>query len=101
MKTITRKCRNCPDRGRLPKAKLKRDRPRNTVPVTLPLHDLSGVRVHRYTLNPLCMAVRTSEVIKQHDLVRVDGETLKVARVEQVADGCVELKTIKFGRYQR
>lgn len=97
-KTIL-KTTHCPDYGRLPKAKLKRDRPRNIVPVTLPLHDLSEAKVHRYTLNPMVIAVRGVD-ISQHDLVKVDGEILKVVSVEVVSPGCVEIKTIKFNRYQ-
>lgn len=97
------KTKQCPDYGRLPKAKLKRDRPRNIVPVTLPIHDLSDrtrYRSHRYTLDPDFFAVRTSETINQHDLVNVDGEVLKVVRVEEIALGAVEIRTLKFGRYQ-
>lgn len=93
------KTKQCPDYGRLPKAKLKRNRPRNIVPVTLPLHDLSGAKVHRYTLNPMVMAVRDVD-INQHDLVNVDGEILKVVSVSEIAPGAVEIKTAKFARYQ-
>lgn len=69
--------------------------------IILPEHVLDDFTVHRYTLNPLYMAVRTSEVIKEHDLVRVDGETLKVVSVEAVSEGCVELRTVRFERYNR
>lgn len=99
MNTITRKHRNCPDRGRLSRPKVARAKPRNIVPVTLPLHDLSGAKVHRYTLNPMVMAVR-GVVINQHDLVKVDGEVLKVVSVSEIAPGSVEIRTLKFGRYQ-
>lgn len=102
MKTITRKHRNCPD-GRLPKAKLKRDRPRNTIPITLPIHDLNDhtrYRSHRYTLDPDFFAVRTSVDINQHDLVKVDGEVLKVVSVSEIVPGAVEIRTVKFARYQ-
>lgn len=98
MTTITRKCKHCPD-GRFKHPKITRNRPRNIVPVTLPLHDLSGAKVHRYTLNPMVMAVRDVD-INQHDLVKVDGEILKVVSVEVIAPGAVEIKTVKFARYQ-
>jgi len=103
MKTITRKCRNCPD-GRSKHPKITRSRPRNIVPVTLPLHDLSDrtrYKSHRYTLDPSYFVVRTSEVINQHDLLSVDGEVLKVVSVEAVSEGCLEIRTIRFERYNR
>lgn len=102
MTTITRKCRNCPD-GRFKHPKITRSRPRNIVPVTLPIHDLSDrnrYRAHRYTLDPDFFAVRTSVDINQHDLVKVDGEVLKVVSVSEIAPGAVEIRTLKFGRYQ-
>lgn len=103
MTTITRKCRNCPGDGRMKHPKIRRDRPGNTVPVTLPLHELSDrtrYRAHRYTLDRDYFAVRTSVEIKQHDLLSVDGEVLKVASVEDIAPGSVEIKTIRFARYK-
>lgn len=100
MKTITRKHRNCPDRGRIARPGIQRNRPHNIVPVTLPMHDLSEVKVHRYRLNPMVMAVRTNEVIEQHDLVKVDGEILKVVSVSDISPGCVEIKTVLFPRLQ-
>lgn len=103
MTTITRKCRNCPDRGRIARPGIQRNRPRNIVPVTLPIHDLNDrtrYRSHRYTLDPDFFAVHTSEAIKQHDLLSVDGEVLKVISVNEIAPGAVEIKTVKFARYQ-
>lgn len=104
MKTITRKCRHQPDDGRMKHPKIRRDRPGNTVPVTLPLHDLSDrtrYRAHRYTMDPSFFAVRTSVEIKQHDLLSVDGEVLKVASVSEISPGAVEIRTIRFERYNR
>lgn len=98
MTTITRKCRHQPDRGRIARPGIQRDKPRNIVPVTLPIHTLE--KFHRYTLNPMVMAVRDVD-INQHDLVKVDGEILKVASVEAVSEGCVEIRTVRFERYNR
>lgn len=98
MNTITRKCRNCPDRGRIARPGIQRNRPHNIVPVTLPIHTLE--KFHRYTLNPMVMVVRGVD-INQHDLVKVDGEILKVVSVEVIAPGAVEIRTVKFGRYNR
>ena len=96
------KCKNKPTHAkrlaqRLPKPVMHRNRPRNTVPVTLPIHTLE--KFHRYTLNPMVMAVRTNEVIEQHELVKVDGEVLKVVSVSEISPGCVELRTVKFTRH--
>lgn len=98
MNTITKKCRHCPDRGRIARPGIQRNKPRNTVPVTLPIHTLE--KFHRYTLNPMVMAVRGVD-INQHDLVKVDGEILKVASVEVVSEVCVEIRTVRFERYNR
>lgn len=110
MNTITTK--HCPDRRltpRINRAKIKRSRTGIQLRIELPqcplklhnLDDATRFKVHRYRLDPDFMAVRTSEVIEVHNLVVVGGETLKVVRVEHVADGCVEIRVLKFGRYQR
>lgn len=105
MNTITRKCK--PNRKLSPRQKrVEIDRKRRKVwalEITLPLHDLSDhtkYKAHRYTLDPDFFAVRSEVEIKQHDLLSVDGEILKVVSVETVSEGCVEIKTVKFARYQ-
>ncbi|WP_257657683.1 hypothetical protein [Parapedobacter lycopersici] len=71
-------------------------------PLTLHnLDDTTRFMVHRYSLDPDFMSVRTSEVIAVHNLVIVGGKVLKVVRVDPVSPGCVEIKTLKFGRYQK
>ena len=97
-------CKNKPNHAkrlaqRLPKPVMHRNGPRNIVPVTMPVHILQDF--HRYTLNPMVMAVRDRVAIRTHDLVEVDGEVLKVASVEVISEGCLELKCVKFGRYQK
>ncbi len=106
MKTITRKCK--PNRKLSPRQKrVEIDRKRRkawALEITLPLHDLSDrmrYKSHRYHFDPEFFAVRTSEEIKQHDLVKVDGEILKVVSVEQVSEGCLEIRTVRFERYNR
>lgn len=105
MTTITRKCK--PKQKLSPRQKrVEIDRKRRkawALEITLPLHDLSDrtrYKSHRYTLDPSYLVVRTSETIRQHDLVKVDGEILKVVSVEVVSEGCVEIRTVKFARYQ-
>lgn len=98
----------CPDYGRVKYKHKGKRRHGVQLRIDLPvfplafhnLDDRTMFKVHRYRLDPDFMAVRTSEVIEVHNLVIVGGETLKVARVEQVADGCVEIRVLKFGRYQ-
>lgn len=70
----------------------------------LRLHDLGNgklYKVHRYTLTPSTMAVRTNEEIRASDLLLIGGEVLKVARVEEVSEGCVEVKGMYFPRYNQ
>jgi|GEM_PF-5864103 len=106
MNTITRKCK--PNRKLSPRQKrVEIDRKRRkawALEITLPLHDLSDrtrYKSHRYHFDPDFFVVRTSEVIKQHDLLSVDGEILKVVSVEVIAPGAVEIRTIRFERYNR
>lgn len=96
-KTIL-KTTHCPDYGRISRPGIQRNRPRNTIPVTLPLHRLTDF--HRYTLNPMVMAVRDGVAIRTHDLVEVDGEVLKVVSVSPISTGCVEIKTVFLPRLQ-
>lgn len=70
----------------------------------LVLHDLADTqryRVHRYALTPEVMAIRTTEEIRPSDLLLVGTEILKVARVEKVSEGCVEVKALYFPRYNK
>lgn len=70
-------------------------------PLTLHnLDDATRFKVHRYSIDPDFMSVRTSETINQHDLVNVDGEILKVVSVSEISTDCVELKTVYFKRLQ-
>lgn len=88
---------------RLKHPRIGRDKTARPFTVELPIHDLSDrtkYRAHRYTLDREYFAIRTSEVIGQHDLLQYEGEILKVASVSEIAPGAVEIKTIRFARYQ-
>lgn len=85
----------------------KRDRNSIQLVIDLPnypvkfynLDDRDRYKVYRYTTEPMCLVVATSEVIQVHSVCRVDGEILKVARVEELDQGVVELKCVRFARY--
>lgn len=112
------KTKHCPDYGRLPKAKLKRYRPRNIVPVTLPIPDLSDrsafPKIHQWRTDPLMFSIHTRIDIRPADTFRLNGVTYKVKSCEEfridrqirsdrkLGDDVryFEVKMMVWGRYQ-